>query len=111
MAPGLIAGLPCTSTSAVMNSIDRLVSAAFATVSACCCVPTRDSTSESSSLVEVNFATSAPGFPPGTDQSSSPVFALPVIPAFPETSHAPTSTEAGGLRKFATGRNVLMFSP
>jgi len=95
----------------VTNSIARRVRAARATVSACSCVPTCDSSTESSVLVEVNFAIFAPGFPPGTDQSSSPVFALPVISDLPDTSQAPTSTLTAGLRKFATGRNVFRSSP
>ena len=106
-APGLTFGLPWTSTSAVMNSIARFVRAAFATVSACSCVATCDSTTETSGLVEVNFARSAPGFTPGTDHSSSPVCAVPVSSALAETSQAPTATEAAGLRKFATGRKVF----
>ena len=110
-APGFTFGSPSTSTSAVMNSIARQVSAALATVSACSCVATRDSTRDSSRLVEVNFARFAPGLTPGTDQSSSPVCAVPVSSAFPVTSHAPTSTATAGLRKFATGRNVFTSSP
>ena len=94
-----------------MNCIARFVSAALATVSACSCVPTCDSTSETSGLLEVNFASSAPGFTPGTAHSSSPVCAVPFSWPLPETSHAPTSTEAEGLRKFATGRNVFTCSP
>ena len=94
-----------------MNSIARLVSAAFATVSAWSCVPTCDSTSDSSVFDEVNFETSVPGFLPGTFHSSSPFLALPVISAFPVVSQAPTSTEAAGLRKLAVGRKVLRSSP